>query len=460
MNHVSQEVQLKALLPFAIASALALSLFSSLGHAGQATTTQGMASPTPDNTARAMRELETGVRAGDAKASCALANMLLQSADGKASNEVRARKLLEGARGRTPACDVQMAQMLMFGIGGPGDAASAGVLLSGALKAGELSAEWPSARWLLDFKPGGITLDEVREVLNRLSQYPVDTPQKHLLRARLLTAPVLMRSLADNRDSRRQITAEALRHFGEAGQDSELIAARQRFVDLAPGFATVEVLRRLDQFARMGHVPSQMELARRLSLGSEGLAPSIEGALHFYDAASRSGHVAATRKAGLLLIRSGDPAKGIQYLRAAANRKDPEAQVRMALLHAEGEALPRDFAQARLWMRKAVDATRGTRDEAFYREREGELEEGIQAYERALAAQASQNDAVNAFMAFVARAAERAASGFPSDGGSSVGSSRYDMFEETQRSSRRTMCAYGMGGSGSAAAWATGLNCP
>ncbi len=58
---------------------------------------------------------------------------------------------------------------------------------------------------------------------------------------------------------------------------------------------------------------------------------------------------------GVVAFERGDYASAMRLFRLAANQGDPEAQISLGFMYAEGQGVPQDDAEAVRWYRKAAE---------------------------------------------------------------------------------------------------------
>lgn len=97
--------------------------------------------------------------------------------------------------------------------------------------------------------------------------------------------------------------------------------------------------------APKGDADAVFNLGQAYKLG-KGVEQDLIKAEQLFGQAAALGHLQAADNYGLLLFQRGDKARGLPYIRAAADRGDPRAQYLLGIMHFNGELVPKDWVRA------------------------------------------------------------------------------------------------------------------
>ncbi len=97
--------------------------------------------------------------------------------------------------------------------------------------------------------------------------------------------------------------------------------------------------------APKGDADAVFNLGQAYKLG-KGVKQDLIKAEQLFGQAAALGHLQAADNYGLLLFQRGDKARGLPYIRAAADRGDPRAQYLLGIMHFNGELVPKDWVRA------------------------------------------------------------------------------------------------------------------
>lgn len=118
--------------------------------------------------------------------------------------------------------------------------------------------------------------------------------------------------------------------------------------------------------AELGHIVAQYNLAMMYSNGESVFVDYQQAVYWFRKSASQGFPPAQYRLGELYYFEKGglpkDLGKAVALFRQAAELKDPDAQLNLAMLHATGDGLPLDTEKALHWMTQAY---RGGNDTAL-----------------------------------------------------------------------------------------------
>lgn len=130
-----------------------------------------------------------------------------------------------------------------------------------------------------------------------------------------------------------------------------LLAAAQP-VAAAP---VADTLATLQAAAEQGSADAQYLLGQAYQTG-QGVAPSFDIALGWYQRAAAQGHVAAGAELGFVLFSRGDRRAAIPYIEKAAASGDPRAYYLLGTAHFNGDIVKRDWPLAFAQMTRASEA--------------------------------------------------------------------------------------------------------
>ncbi|MDR2339736.1 MAG: hypothetical protein LBF40_06360 [Deltaproteobacteria bacterium] len=95
---------------------------------------------------------------------------------------------------------------------------------------------------------------------------------------------------------------------------------------------------------------SLFEAGKRFYFPSQGNDQDPDLALLYFQRAAEGGHAPAQRLYGICLLEGNVCAKdvkgAVRYLGMAADKRDPQASYTLALLHAKGDGVPKDWGKA------------------------------------------------------------------------------------------------------------------
>ncbi|HVR90791.1 MAG TPA: SPOR domain-containing protein [Novosphingobium sp.] len=97
--------------------------------------------------------------------------------------------------------------------------------------------------------------------------------------------------------------------------------------------------------AARGDADAQFNMGQAYKLG-RGVKQDLVKAEELFAKAAAQGHPQASDNYGLLLFRRGQRAQALPYLRAGADRGNPNAQYLLGIAHFNGEGVPKDWVRA------------------------------------------------------------------------------------------------------------------
>ena len=97
--------------------------------------------------------------------------------------------------------------------------------------------------------------------------------------------------------------------------------------------------------AARGDADAQFNMGQAYKLG-RGIKQDLVKAEDMYARAAAQGHLKASDFYGLMLFQRGEPALALPYLRAAADRGNPDAQYLLGIAHFNGQLVAKDWVRA------------------------------------------------------------------------------------------------------------------
>jgi cell division septation protein DedD len=104
-------------------------------------------------------------------------------------------------------------------------------------------------------------------------------------------------------------------------------------------------VREWKQPADKGDADAQFNLAQAYKLG-RGVPQDLSKATDLFAEAAAQGHIQASDNYGLLLFQSGERARALPYIKAAAERGDARGRYLLGLAYFNGENVPKDWVRA------------------------------------------------------------------------------------------------------------------
>ncbi len=158
---------------------------------------------------------------------------------------------------------------------------------------------------------------------------------------------------------------EAVTYFRKAANMGALEAAGEICV-LAQRFETGKGVPRDEERARLyyeisasyGDVDAALHLGRLYLRGVAGGRPNVRKARKCFEEASDGGSGEASEALGRMydegMLGRVNPARAFENYRLAAERGIPSAMLMTGMFYAQGEAAPKDLAEAEMWIRKGL----------------------------------------------------------------------------------------------------------